>query len=140
METLATVKQDVNLNVVKNAFDDFLRGNVAAVVNACTDDVEWGSYDNPATPYAKTYRGKSGVADFFATLAGAVDYQAFELKELHASGDRVFAKVYHKATVKSTARGFAHDFLMEFRLRDEKICNAFAYVDSRDQAAAFSEN
>ena len=96
------------------------------------------SFDNPAIPYATAYQGKEGVAGFFASLAGSIDYADFQTNEFFADSDRVFVKGYHKATVKSTGKAFDHDFLMEFRLRDGKISSFFAYVDTRDQAAAFT--
>ena len=138
METLATVKKEQNIAIVQNAFADFLKGNISGILDACTNDVTWRSFDNPAIPYATAYRGKEGVAGFFASLAGSIDYADFQTNEFFADSDRVFVKGYHKATVKLTGKAFDHDFLMEFRLRDGKISSFFAYVDTRDQAAAFT--
>ena len=138
METLATVKKEQNIAIVQNAFADFLKGNISGIMDAFTNDISWSSYDNPAIPYATSYHGKKGVGEFFASLAGSIDYTDFQTKEFFADSDRVFVKGYHKATVKSTGKTFGHDFLMEFWLRDGKISSFFAYVDTRDQAAAFT--
>jgi hypothetical protein len=138
METLATVKKEQNIAIVQNAFADFLKGNISGIMDACTNDISWNSYDNPAIPYATSYHGKEGVGEFFASLSGSIDYTDFQTKEFFADSDRVFVKGYHKATVKSTGKTFGHDFLMEFWLRDGKISSFFAYVDTRDQAAAFT--
>ncbi|MDP4264988.1 MAG: nuclear transport factor 2 family protein [Bacteroidota bacterium] len=139
METLATVKKEQNIQVVQNGFADFLKGNIPGLLDSCNDDIVWGSYDNPLVPYAGTYHGKKGVAEFFTTLAGHIDYSAFEPKEFFADGDHVFVKGYHAGTVKSTHKTFGHDFMMVFQIQDGKIKSFFAWVDSRDQAAAFTK-
>jgi ketosteroid isomerase-like protein len=137
METLATVKTEANIAVVQNAFENFLKGNIPGILDACTDDITWSSYHNSTVPYAQTYHGKQGAGQFFATLASNVDYTSFQPKEFFADKDRVFVNGYHEAKVKSTGKSFGHDFLMEFRLRDGKVSYFFAGVDTRDQAEAF---
>jgi uncharacterized protein len=138
METLASVKTEQNIEIVQKAYADFANGNISGVVDACTDDVVWASYDNPAIPYATSYQGKKGVTEFFGSVAASIDYKDFQPREFFAVADKVFVKGYHKATVKSTGKSFGHDFLMEFQLRNGKVSSFFAYVDTRDQATAFS--
>jgi len=138
METLATVKKDQHISVVQTAFKDFLNGNIPGIIEACTDDIVWASYANPGIPFGTSFRGKKGVEEFFNTLAGSVDYKEFQPKEYFADKDHVFVKGYHEATVRSTGKTFGHDFLMEFSLQDGKIASFFAFVDTRDQAQAFS--
>lgn len=137
METLASVKTDQNVAVVQQAFDNFSKGNIAGILDACNDDVQWGSYDNPDVPYSSTYSGKKGVAEFFTNLSSSVDYENFETKTFYGDKDMVFVVGNHKAIVKSTGKKFGHDFLMQFRLRDGKISNFFAWIDTRDQGQAF---
>ena len=139
METLATVKKEQNVTIVQNAFQNFLTGNIAGILDACTDDVAWGAYSHPAVPYSKTYHGKSGVGEFFATLAGNTDYKRFEPREFFAEGDAVLVRGYHEAVVKATGKTFGHDFLMHFRLTNGKVSYYFAFVDINDQANAFTK-
>jgi len=139
METLATVKTEQNISIIQKAYADFANGNIQAITDVCTDDVTWASYDNPAIPYATSYQGKKGVAEFFGSVAGSIDYKDFQPREFFAKDDRVFVKGYHEATVKSTGKTFGHDFLMEFQLRNGKVNSFFAYVDTRDQATAFTK-
>jgi ketosteroid isomerase-like protein len=137
METLTNVKTEPSIRIVQKAFTDFLNGNIPGILDACTGDVVWSSFDNPGVPFGKTFQGKNGVADFFTALGNSVDYTNFEPREFFASADRVFVKGYHKAKVKATGKFFGHEFLMEFRLQDGKIGNFFAWIDTRDEAAAF---
>jgi len=130
-------QKEQNLNTVKIAFEDFLKGNIQPILDRCTDDVEWAAHGNPAVPYARTYNGKTGAAEFFKTLSNNVDYSEFKPKEFYAEGDKVFVKGYHQGNVKPTGKTFGHDFLMEFDVRDGKISRFFAWLDTRDQARAF---
>jgi ketosteroid isomerase-like protein len=137
METMT--KTAANIEVVKTGFTNFGQGNIAGILDACTEDVTWSSYENEKVPFSQTYRGKTGVAEFFKNLSESVDYTEFTPEEFYASGNKVFAKVYHEATVKATGKSFAHHSLMEFTIENEKILGFFAYVDTLDQAIAFTK-
>ena len=65
MTTLTLSPTDLNLSIVKEAFDHFQKGNIPALLEHCSDDVYWSSYPNPDVPYGKTYYGREGVGNFF---------------------------------------------------------------------------
>jgi ketosteroid isomerase-like protein len=132
MESLATEKKTLNIKVVRDAFNNFLQGNINAIINSCSDNVVWTTYENPDIPYARTYKGKKGVENFFSDLSSSIDYSIFEPKEYFGDGEKVFVKGFHKAKVRSTGKEFAHDFLMEFEIRDGKISYFFPFTDTRD--------
>ena len=102
METLTSTKNNVKL--VQQAFDDFLKGKIPAVVDACADDMEWSSYENPDVPYAITYHGKSGAAEFFKTLSETVNYLRFEPQQFISEGDDVVVLGHHTATVSQPGK------------------------------------
>jgi uncharacterized protein len=135
METLTTT---ANIETVQHAFADFTRGNIPGILNVCTDDVIWSSWKNPEISFAKTYTGKAGAATFFSDLNNEVTYTVFEPRDYYDCGDRVFVKVFHSAIVKSTGKTFAHEALMEFVFRGEKVSSFFAYVDSHEETVAFT--
>ena len=137
METLATVTEQ-NIAVVQHAFSDFLKGNIQGIIDACTDDVEWGGYENDVTPISGMYHGKVGVARFFTLLGDNVDYTLFDPREFFADGKNVFVKGRHEGKAKSTGKGFAHDFMMQFVITNGKVSYFFAWVDTYDQVKAYS--
>ena len=137
MHTLITTK--TNTEIVQQAFADFSAGNIAGIVNECTEDAVWGTWDNAVLPYAKTLHGKAGVTEFFNSLAATVTYTAFEPKEFYAISNKVFVKVYQAATVNTTGKPYAHDCMMEFTFRNRKMCNFFVYIDTADQVQAFTK-
>jgi ketosteroid isomerase-like protein len=129
-----------NVATIQQAYADFAAGNIAAIIERCTDDVTWGSYENPGVPPAGTYYGKEGVKEFFTRLANSVDYTDFSPKEFFSddANNAVFVRGHQAAKVKSTGKSIDHDWLMEFRFRDGKVRSFFAFVDTRDQKEAFT--
>jgi len=136
METVATVTEQ-NIALVQNAFADFLNGNIQGVINACSEDVEWGGYENDVTPISGMYHGKVGVARFFTLLAESVDYTLFDPREFFADGNNVFVKGRHEGRAKPTGKSFGHDFMMQFVIRNGKVTYFFAWTDTYDQAKAY---
>jgi ketosteroid isomerase-like protein len=137
METLTATK--TNTEIVQQAFADFGNGNIAGILNECTNDAVWATWNNAVLPYAKTFNGKAGIGEFFGALAATLDYTAFEPKEFYAVDNKVFAKVYQAAIVKATGKSYGHDCMMEFTFRNGKMSHFFAYVDIADQVQAFTK-
>jgi hypothetical protein len=135
METLTSTKNNVQL--IQQAFDDFLNGKIAGILDTCREDVEWSSYENPDVPYSAVYKGKNGVADFFGTLSETVNYSRFEPQQFISQGDDVVVFGHHTGAVKSTGKSFDHGWCLSFKLQDGKLKHFFAYVDSHDQSRAF---
>lgn len=136
METTTT---NTNVQLIQQAFNDFLQGNIQAILNACDDQVEWSSYKNSDVPFSGTFYGKEGVQEFFAAIAENIDYQQFEPKEYVTQGDTVIVLGHHAGTAKKTGRTFDHDWCMHFKLRNEKVAYYFIFVDTLEQAKCFKE-
>ena len=134
------MEKQTNVEIIQQAYADFAAGDIAAITEKCTDDVSWGSYENPDIPYAGMFYGKPGVMEFFSRIANTIDYTDFSPKEYFNDDarDAVFVRGYHAAKVKSTGKTFSHDWLMEFYSREGKMYSFFVFVDSHDQAKAFS--
>ena len=135
METLTETKSNVQL--IQQACEDFLKGNIPAVIETCSDDVEWGSYENPDVPFSATYHGKKGVAEFFTTLSESVHYSRFDPQQFVSQGDDVLVLGHQTGTVKATGKSFDHNWCFSFKVQNGKLKRFFAYVDSRDQSKAF---
>ena len=137
METSTAVAKRTNVQIIQDAYSEFLKGNPQGVANLCTEDVAWGSFKNAGVPYAGMYYGREGVLDFFKSLAESVDYKSFEAKEFFNQGDDVFVLGHEEAVVKETGGTYSDDWCMHFRLREGKIRHFFAYIDTNSQTKAF---
>ena len=142
MKTQTVAGKQTNAAIIQQAFDDFANGDIQRIVEKCTDDVTWASYDNQKVPYAGTFKGKEGVLQFFKRLADSVDYSEFKPGTFFSDDkqDAVLVHGHHAGKVKLTGKTFSHDWFMEFHLRDGKVYSYFAFVDSNDQAMAFTQN
>src|SRR2546430_15121753 len=99
METSIATKSNVQL--IQDAFADFLSGNIPGIINICTDDIVWGSYKNPEIPFAGNFFGKEGVMEFFKGVSENINYFAFEPCEYISQDDVVAVFGHHAGTVKS---------------------------------------
>lgn len=139
METSNSIAIKPNVQIIKEAFGNFLNGNIPAIINICADDVAWGGYKVPDVPFAGMFYGKEGVQDFFKRLAENVDFSYFEPKEFFSQGDDVFVLGHNTGTAKTTGLSFDHGWCMHFRMQGGKLKNYFAYLDSFEQAKAFRQ-
>lgn len=136
--TMISTKEQM-ITLVKRGIDDFLKGNIPALLDNFTEDISWAIYSNPDVPFAKSYKGKEGTAQFFKELDNNVNFNVFSPEKFYADEDMVFVIVHELATVKSTGKTYEHQVLMTFKIRDEKICEFFAYGDTAAQSRAFAK-
>ena len=135
METLTETR--TNMQVIQDSFAEFLKGNISGIINNCTDDIVWQSYENPIVQPSGTFRGKQGVIRFFSTLDDKIEYSNFEPKEYICQGSNVVVLGHHTGKVKATGKTFDHDWCMVFKLRDKLIYSYVAFVDTYEEALAF---
>jgi ketosteroid isomerase-like protein len=127
-----------NTQTAKDAYAAFGRGDIPAVLDVMTDDIEWvfpGSAD--VVPLAGTHTGKAAVGAWFGTLDANVEFQAFEPREFIAQGDKLVALVYVENTVRSTGGKVAVHEAHLWTFRDGKVAGFRVYTDTEAGASAF---
>lgn len=137
MDPSVSVTVSPALQVVKQAFEDFMQGNIKGIVNACADGVIFGSYRNPHIRPSGLYYGKEGVIEYFKLLEKNYSFALFEPQEYISQDDRVIVLGHEAGTVKSTGKTFDHDWCMSFTVRNGKIQNYFGFEDTFELARAF---
>ena len=100
-----------NTALVQQAYGHFRGGDVPAVLEALSEDVEWTSPEFEEVPVSGTWRGREGVGEFFRTLSDTQEVRQLELSEFVAQGDKVVALGHYAWHVKSTGRGWESDFV-----------------------------
>ncbi len=126
-----------NLELVRNAYDAFKRGDIKYILDHVHPDVTWGIDSEARVPFFGLRYGKQGVQDFFRELAENCDFQMFEPGSMAASNDVVYALVdirmvvkHGEATIEATDAHF-------FRIMGGLIVDWRGYADTARVAAAF---
>jgi len=91
---------------VQEMYAAFGRGDVAAILEHLSPNVEWEYGASPSeVPWLQRRQGRAGAAEFFASL-GELEFHRFEPKALLETGTIVVALVDVDATVRKTETRF----------------------------------
>ena len=135
------MKEQENVQVVKQHFATFGQGNLLAVLDTLAEDVDFQSPVTRTAPaeisWAKPRHSREEVATLFKELFEKVQPERLETLEFTAQGDRVIVEGRNRGTVKSTGRTYEHDWVMVFTLREGKIIRFRHYYDTADIVVAF---
>jgi ketosteroid isomerase-like protein len=139
IEHLARRKQmstQENVQVVKEGYAAFSRGDIPGLLKLFAEDVEW-QIPGAGLPLAGTYRGHDGVANFFQKLAAEVDFLDFQAREFLADGDRVLVVGWERVKIKATNRTVDLDWIMSFSVRNGKVATFREFMDTKAIADAY---
>src|ERR671926_1076253 len=98
------MNERTKVGVVQQGYEAFGRGDIPAVLDLLTDDVEWTLQGPSVLPFAGTRRGREGVAEFFSLLGENLEFQEFEAREFVAQGDTVVVLGFERSVVNPTGR------------------------------------
>ena len=127
-----------NKQQAQEGYAAFGRGDLAAVLEILTDDVEWVVPGPPEIiPEAGTHRGKDAVGAWFGSLAENIDITTFEPREFIADGDKVACVLYIESTVRSTGNKVAQDEVHLWTFRDGKVARFQVFQDTAAVVAGF---
>jgi uncharacterized protein len=115
------MSQQENLRTVKQIYDAVGRGDIAAIQDRVTDNVDWSAEAaSKAAPWYGQRTGKTGVAAFFTDLANGIEISEFTPHSFAAGENDVHLLV--NWTFRSIATGRETSMTMHhyWRLRDGK--------------------
>ena len=113
---------DVKIKTIEEIYQAFGRGDVAAILNAVTDDVDWaGETSSTGAPWYGVRHGKDGVAAFFTAFGLAMEVEEFTPVSLAANDTDVLTVVRFRARSRSTGKTLAMDLHHYSKFRDGKI-------------------
>ena len=97
---------DQNIATVKTMYDAFGRGDVDAVVQHVSDNVNWAAdAAGDAAPWWGEHHGKQDTAaKFFGGIAENVDVLAFEPATFAATDNEVLTFVRYRAKMRATGQ------------------------------------
>lgn len=126
-----------NAKVVQQAYQHFKQGNIPAVLELMTENVEWHLPEIENIPFSGPRVGRGKVGEFFSSLAQHQDVLQFEPQQFVADGEKVVALGQYEWKVKKTGRTYKSPFAHVFTIRDGRVTGFNEYLDTARAAAAY---
>lgn len=118
-----------NVEVIREFYDAFARGDVAAVLARMAPEIERTQAEG--LPYTGPYKGPDSMLHrLFMKLATEWDDDQAVPDEFVAERDRVVALGQYSGTYKATGRSFGAPFAHVYTVRDGKIRRFVQHTDT----------
>jgi uncharacterized protein len=113
---------DANIKTIAEVYQAFGRGDVAAILDAVTDDVDWAAEAaSTAAPWYGVRHGKDAVAAFFSDFGSTMEVEEFTPVSFAANDADVLTVVRFRARSRSTGKTAQMNLHHYFKFRDGKI-------------------
>ncbi|HUI04310.1 MAG TPA: nuclear transport factor 2 family protein [Acidimicrobiales bacterium] len=121
---------DDNIKTIQSMYEAFGRGDVVAILDNVTDDVDWATDTNSAAaPWYGVRHGHDGVTSFFEAFGSTMEVDEFTPLTVAANEDSVLTVVRCRARARSTGRAIDKNQHHYFRFRGAKV---FYYRGTED--------
>lgn len=134
MPTLTRQKQHVD--VVKEVYNAFGRGDLKGLLNQLSTNVEWQAF-SPVIAIRGMHRGHEGVRKFFEALKRAEEIQRLTPREFLMEGNTVVVLGEERLRFRENDHMIDQSFVHVFKLKDEKIVSFRGYVEADRMIEAF---
>lgn len=122
--------------VIQSLYAAFGRGDVPALLDRLSDDVEWTHRGSIGLAYMGTFRGKAAVGQWFADVAAVDGIEAFEPREFLAGPDHVTVLGWERTRALPAGGVFETDWVHVFNVKDGKVTRFIGSYDTAASAAA----
>ena len=96
------MSREDNVQLVKRAYEAFGRGDLDALLDAFSDDVEWITPGPPELATAGRRRGRQQVAEFFRHVNESFEFHRFDPRTFVADDTRVIVLGVDEITFRPT--------------------------------------
>lgn len=121
-----------NLELLKQAYQDFATGNVAAVIATWQPDIEWA--ECTGFPFVKgngIYIGAQAIVEgVFANIPEYFEGFNIETSDFVDGGDKIVMVGYYKGTWKATGKQFKANATHTWTIKNGKFSHFFQAVDT----------
>ena len=128
-----------NTQTVQDLYAAFGRGDVAAILNMVTDEVDWNN-DRVASrecPWNGNFSGKARVPEFFKAV-DELDIAVFEPRTFVESGNHVSVMLRIESRVKKNGQSLQNDSIHLWTFNDAGKVSAYRHFnDTAAELAAW---
>jgi ketosteroid isomerase-like protein len=133
----AIMSEQENLQLVRQGYAAFQRGDIEGVLQTFADDIEWTIPGPADIPLNGRRQGRGEVAEFFKLLAETEEAQVFEPQRFVAGEELVIVLGHYRWLIKANGRIAEADWVHVFTCRDGKVAKFQEYSDTAAFAAAY---
>jgi ketosteroid isomerase-like protein len=135
------MSEQANAKTVIDLYQAFGRGDITAVLDLLSDDIDWWLYGSPdnGPPFAGHHIGKDAIGRFFQTVGETAEVLQFGPEaDPIAAGDHVIVQGFERVTARPTGKTFETHWLHLFTFSaDGKIVRLREYYDTAAMAEAY---
>jgi uncharacterized protein len=115
------VTEQQNLEVVRNIYDAFGRGDLDGILTLLDPEVSWRTPGAPDLPTAGLRQGIPAVREFFGLLSNTFDIADFRPTDFFASGDKVVVLGTSREGPRGTGRFVDFRWVHVFTFRNARV-------------------
>lgn len=109
------------VDIVKNVYDCFSRGDLEGFLQICDENIEW-VVNGPATlEKCQAYRGRDGVRQFLDILERTWAFRAFAPNQYIHDGNSVVVLGEETGDDKVTNQPFENRWVHVFDMKDDQV-------------------
>jgi ketosteroid isomerase-like protein len=133
-----------HLATVNAIYEAFGRGDIPALLEHVSDDVQWEAWaDNTAQKAGVGWllprHGKAGVAEFFQAVAEELDIHEFQVLSLMAGGNQVAAEFVISANLRKGDGSYRDEEMHLWTFgADGKVTRLRHYLDTAKHMAVWA--
>lgn len=131
------MNEQQNIALVRQAYDDYARGDLEHLLSCMTAQIEWEIPSLPRLAFTGKRRGQQQVAEYFRLANEQLVPRQFTAKEFIGQGDKVVVLGFGAWTARETGRDFESDWVHIFTIRDGQIAAFREFMDAQFAVEAF---
>jgi uncharacterized protein len=127
---------DTNIKIIQGVYEAFGRGDVAAILDAVADDVDWAAEAaSSVAPWYGVRHGRNEVAKFFEDFGSTMEVEEFTPVSFAANDTDVHTVVWFRARSRATGTSVSMNLHHFFTFREGKIAYYRGSEDTAQTAA-----
>jgi uncharacterized protein len=131
------MNEQSNIDLVKQAYDAFAKGDIQRLLGLCAQDIEWELPEVEGIAFSGKRRGQAQVGEFFRLLDQLQETREFRPDEFIAQGERVVVCGHGAWTVRATGIEFSEEWVHLFTVTNGKLSKFKEYDDTHKAAQAY---
>lgn len=124
-----------NVGLIRKGYEAFSRGDLGALSELFTQDIQWHEAGGAGTPLAGDYKGQESVFEMFGQLVALTD--SFEVRLEECVADDRQAVAIHMANARKGGRCYTSREAIVFHLLEGKVTDAWHTVPDAEAHDAF---